>query len=284
MDKIPPEKDNVIDSASAPKDDVRPPQSLLDKIKSFHLPDSRLQIVIPVLIVLMVLLVGGGGTYFIASQVLAPQASQTTSSSNDISSIKLPTPTQAPVTPKATPTAMNTPVGSLTPTLSPTASAAANWTNYSFGPLSLNFMYPPGWFVNLAATSGAPYLYVQNFAGNFPTNPVGNYAIFIGRLEQVGITTVTALQTQLALNDVSPTYVNGVNLGTPIVSSSSATTINGYAAFKRNISYSSSPSATFQEVYVLDGISNVVRFAPLLDIQGATPFLNTLLSTIAFTN
>lgn len=257
-------------------------QSFFEKIKShLHMPDSKLQIFIPILIVIIVLVVGGGGTYIIAAQVLKPASSQPANDSG-IASVNLPTPTSLPtLTPTSVP-APTLPPAVTSPT--PVSSAAANWVPYNFSAVNLNFSYPPGWFINLAATSGAPYLYVQNFAGNFPSSVSGNYAISIGRLEQVGITTVGALETQLALNDVNPTFVNGVNVGTPIVSSASATTINGYAAYSRYISYSSAPSVTFNEVYVLDGITNVVRFAPMLDVAGTQSYFNTLLSTIQFTN
>ncbi len=73
-------------------------------------------------------------------------------------------------------------------------------------------------------------------------------------------------------------------MGTTTVLSSNPITVNGYQALERTITYSAFPSVQYYEVYVLDGVSNVVRFAPQLDIAGTMPYLNLLLSTVQFTN
>lgn len=173
----------------------------------------------------------------------------------------------------------------LIPSATPTASPAAGWSTYTFSALNLTFSYPPGWFVNVSQTSGAPYLYVQNFSGNIPFGYTpGQFAILVARLEQVGIVTVDQLISQLALNAASNTFINGVNMGTVNVNGSTPTTINGYQALERSVTYSASPSAQVSEVYVLDGVSNVVEFVPLLDTSYGVSYFNTLLSTIQFTN
>lgn len=262
-----------------------PNESLLDRIKA-KIPDTtnlaRLAL-IPGAIVLAVLFVGVGGTYLVASSFLAsPSSSESTSriSQNDLanSEIITPPPIDTPVPATPTPTAI--------PTLAvPTPTPPLGWTSYSFSALNLTFSYPPGWFVNVPATSGAPYLYVQNFSGNIPFGYSPNqFAILIGRLEQVGITTVSALTTQLALNAASSVYINGVNMGQVSVITSAPITVNGYSALQRTVSYSASPSAQMTEVYVLDGVSNVVEFVPLLDTTYGQSYFNDLLSTVEFTN
>lgn len=261
-------------------------ESLLDRVKS-KIPDASSfakNILIPAGVVVTVLLVGVGGTYVIASNVLnkstdSPQTSRISEEDLAQSDVLLPSSTPIPPTPTFTPA----PTASPSPT--PIVNPAAGWTSYTFSALNLDFSYPPGWFVNVPSTSGAPYLYVQNFSGSVPIgyNP-GQFAILVARLEQVGITTIPELSTQLALNAASNVTINGVNMGQVSVLSSAPTTINGYQALVRNVTYSSFPSAQMTETYVLDGVSNVVQFVPLLDTQPFMTFYNTLLSTIEFTN
>lgn len=262
-------------------------ESLLDRIKS-KIPDSDhifKTFLIPVLVVACVLLVGVGGTYVIAANVLNPGYSNEPSkiSQSDLASTVESAPTSTPI-PKALPVVLKpTPVSNITPT--PTTDPAAGWTPYTFSALSLNFSYPPGWFVNVPATSGAPYFYVQNFSGSIPTSfSPGQFSILISRLEQVGITTVSSLTTQLALNAASSVTLNGVNMGQVSVISSTPTIINGYQALVRTVIYSASPSAQMNETYILDGVSNVVEFVPLLDTSYGQSYFNTLLSTVEFTN
>lgn len=271
--------------APTPETNEASSESLLDRIKA-KIPDTsslaRVAL-IPAAIVLGVMFVGVGGTYLVASSFLTnPSSSETLSriSQNDLanSEIITPPPTSTPVIPSPTPTP------TIVPT-SPTPTPPADWTSYSFSALNLTFSYPPGWFVNVPSTSGAPYLYVQNFSGNIPFGYSPNqFAILIGRLEQVGITTVSALTTQLALNAASNIYINGVNMGQVSVITSTPITVNGYSALQRTVTYSASPSAQMTEVYVLDGVSNVVEFVPLLDTTYGQSYFNDLLSTVEFTN
>lgn len=273
--------------AAAEETTQAPKESFLTRIvPKFNFSVPKKQILIPALIIVGVLLIGGGGTYIVASNVLGPKSNGTEISSAPDGSIpsfdeSLAQATSTPAPKAATPTPEM--VNFTSPT--PVASGAANYTPYNFAALYLNFSYPPGWFINVANTSGAPYLFVQNYpTSQTPPSTAGNYSIFIGRLEQVGITTIAQLQTQLALNAANSTYLGTVNMGTTTVLTSTPTTINGYAALQRTITYSAFPSVQYYEVYVLDGVSNAVRFSPQLDIAGATPYLNLLLSTVDFTN
>lgn len=264
-----------------------PKESLLSRITpKFKFSIPKEQALIPAVIIVGVLLLGGGGTYLIASNVLGSN-----DNGGEISSApNTDLPSFDEALNAATPTLklqVVTPSPEMVNFASPTpvATATANWTPYNFGTVYLNFSYPPGWFINVANTSGAPYLFVQNYStSQTPPNTAGNYSIFIGRLTQVGMTTVAQLQTQLALNAASSTYLGTVNMGTTTVLTSTPTTINGYAALQRTITYSAFPSVQYYEVYVLDGVSNAIRFAPQLDIAGSTPYLNLLLSTVQFTN
>ncbi|MBP6913730.1 MAG: hypothetical protein KBC00_03915 [Candidatus Levybacteria bacterium] len=264
-------------------------ESLLDRVRS-KMPDAShfaRSVLIPIVVVLIVISIGSGGTYLVASDML--NKSTETSATSRISESDIPViptialPTSS-IIPSPTPdTALvdGTPPQSVNPTASP----AAGWSTYTFAALNLTFSYPPGWYVNLSQTSGAPYLYVQNFPGNIPIGYTpGQFAILIARLEQVGIVTVDQLISQLALNAGSSTFINGVNMGTVNVNGSTPTTVNGYQALERSVTYSSSPSAQVSEVYVLDGVSNVVEFVPLLDTPYGSSYFNTLLSTIQFSN
>ncbi|MBP7832655.1 MAG: hypothetical protein KA035_02690 [Candidatus Levybacteria bacterium] len=264
-------------------------KSLLDKlIPKFDFKIPKEGILIPIGLVVFAAFVGIGGTYMFASSVLKPEVPAQEISQFDETDVPsfngrttlrntLPTPTlfvptSAPTSVPATPT--------------PTTAQTANWTSYNFSAVFLNFSYPPGWFTNVAATSGAPYMYVQNYpvSSTPPVSTSGNFSIYIGRLEQVGITTIAQLQTQLALNAANSTYIGTANMGTTTVLSSNPITINGYQALERTITYSAFPSVQYFEVYVLDGVSNAIRFAPQIDITGTIPYLNLLLSTIKFTN
>lgn len=245
-------------------------------------------ILIPTAIIILILMVGVGGTYAIASFVFRSPSSQGNVST--ISESDLPTTTEIsgliPSPIRATPTSVQTVVPTPTPTPAQIGLSTVNWPTYSFTPVFLTFSYPPGWYATQANTSGAPYMYVQNFqpAGGVP-NPIGNnYTITISRLEQVGITTVSQLVTQLALNGINANYVNGVNVGTISVLSSVPTTINGFPALERTITYSSSPSAQMYELYVLDGVSNAIRFFPQYNTTYGKPYFDALVSTINFTN
>lgn len=264
-------------------------KSLLDKlIPKFDFKIPKEGILIPIGLVVFAAFVGIGGTYMFASTVLKPEVPEQEISQFDASDVPsfngrttlrntLPTPTlfiptSAPTSIPAIPT--------------PTAAQTANWTPYNFSAVFLNFSYPPGWFANIAATSGAPYMYVQSYpiSSTPPVSTSGNFSIYIGRLEQVGITTISQLQTQLALNAANSTYIGTANMGTTTVLSSNPISVNGYLALERTITYSAFPSVQYYEVYVLDGVSNAIRFAPQLDITGTIPYLNLLLSTIKFTN
>lgn len=245
---------------------------------------------IPVAIVILVLLIGGGGTYIVASNVFTSSNNATPGDISSISqsdipesvSIKQPSPTPAPTKSIDKTSTSNT--SSVTPT--PTPNPALTWTPYAFSPVFLEFKYPPGWYVSTPATSGAPFMYVQNYnpATGVPTSIVGAYNIYIARLGQVGITTVSQLTTQLAVNDVNNVYVNGVNMGTTSVLTSNSKTINGYLAYERTVSYSNSPGSSIYQLYVLDGVTNVIQFVPGLDTVYGQPYFNTLISTISFTN
>jgi hypothetical protein len=258
-------------------------KSLLETVRS-RIPDAShfaRSVLIPLVVVLIVISLGSGGTYLVASNMFNKPVE--TAETPRISEADIPVfPTAVPPTP--TPNVVSTDE-ELIPSATPTASPAAGWSTYTFSALNLTFSYPPGWFVNVSQTSGAPYLYVQNFSGNIPFGYTpGQFAILVARLEQVGIVTVDQLISQLALNAASNTFINGVNMGTVNVNGSTPTTINGYQALERSVTYSASPSAQVSEVYVLDGVSNVVEFVPLLDTSYGVSYFNTLLSTIQFTN
>lgn len=265
----------------------QPSESLLTKIKTnIHFPTSFFHsALIPGAIIILILLIGGGGTYLVASNVFNKPAE--TSSVSSISANDIPeVPTVSIPTPTPTLASTNQSIASVNPSApTPTGvNSAAGWTPYNFGVLYLNFSYPPGWYVFVANTSGAPYLTIQNFSGPTPTIITGAYSIFIGRFEQVGITTVANLTTQLALNAANDTYINGVNVGQVTVVTATPTTINGYQALQRTVTYSSAPSVQRYELYVLDGVSNVVEFVPQLDTTYGQPYFDTLVSTIQFTN
>lgn len=263
--------------------------SLLDRIlPKFNFSIPKQSILIPIGLIVFVAFVGIGGTYMFANstrpEVPVSEISQFDETDVPVfgsnSSIRRgPTPTLFIPSPLPSKTASS---AAATPTTSPTL----NWTPYNFSAVYLNFSYPPGWFVNVAATSGAPYMYVQNYpvSSTPPVSSSGNLSIFIGRLEQVGITTISQLQTQLALNAANSTYIGTANMGTTTVVSSNPITINGYQALERTITYSAYPSVQYYEVYILDGVSNAIRFAPQLDIAGAMSYFNLLLSTVQFTN
>lgn len=261
--------------------------SLLDKLKS-KIPDSThftKTILIPAAVVVGVLFVGVGGTYVIASNIF--KSSTDIPSSSRISENDLPS-TDSAISDSpsiASSSGKTTSKSKPAPSVNPTPTIPAGWTSYNFSVLNLNFSYPPGWFVNVPSSSGAPYLYVQNFSGNLPLGySPGQFAILISRLEQVGITTVTALTTQLAINAASSVFINGQNMGQVNVISATPIMINGYQALQRTVTYSSSPSAQMTETYILDGVSNVVEFIPLLDTSYGQTYYNQLLNTVSFTN
>lgn len=285
-ESLPVSTPEVLDGSVVP---VPAPTSFIHRLFpkiSNSLPKSS--VLLSIAIVAGVLLIGGGGTYVIASQAFQEKPAdqeisdiQTSDipSFEESASLALPTLTETPTPILPTPTAEL-----INPSAS-SSSAIANWSPYNFGPIFLNFSYPPGWYINVANTSGAPYLFVQNYSSSStPASSSGNFSIYIGRLTQVGMTTVAQLQTQLALNAANNTYIGTVNMGTTTVVSSSPTTINGYSALQRTIMYSAFPLVQYYEVYVLDGVSNAIRFAPQLDITGTMPYFNQLLGSIDFTN
>ncbi len=275
----------VISVGQENNSDVVKKGSLLDKFKfKFPISGSFVQtFLVPGAVIVLVLLVGGGGTYLVASNVFQGPASSNTSkiSESDISkigSVTLPSPSPKPrvtLIPSLT-------IAATSPT--PTSDPAAGWTLYSFTAVFLNFKYPVGWTVNVASTSAAPYLNLQNYSGAIPANTQNIYSVFIGRLDQVGITTVSGLTTQLALNAASNTFMNGQNLGQVSVISATPKTINGYQALERQVTYSNNPSLQVYELYVLDGISNVIKFVPQLDTTYGKPYFDILVKTIQFTN
>ncbi len=255
---------------------------------NFSIPKQG--ILIPIGLITFAAFVGIGGTYMFATstQPKIPEAEISQFDSTDLPEYQgRKTLRQGPTPTLFVPTGSPTPVlAQTTPTPTGMSSQTANWTPYNFSAVYLNFSYPTGWFTNVAATSGAPYMYVQNYAVSStpPTSPTGNFSIYIGRLEQVGITTIAQLQTQLALNAANSTYIGTANMGTTTVLSSNPITINEYQALERTITYSAFPNVQYYEVYVLDGVSNAIRFAPQQDTAGTLPYLNLLLSTVEFTN
>lgn len=281
-------QENLVDGSSNEEIALpgTPNESLMERLK-LKIPSlSFVQtLLIPGVVIILIVLLGGGGTYLIASSVL----NKTTPPVSTISSISQSDIPVAPTLAAASPTPfVPSPTPSVTPSLSITptiaVSSAAGWTPYSFTTLFLNFSYPPGWFVNVGATSGPPFLTVQNYSGVTPVNIQNQYSILISRFPQVGITTVSALTTQLALNAASSLYINGVNMGQVTVISATPTTVNGYQALERTVTYSAFPTQNFFELYVLDGVSNAVEFMPQLDTTYGQPYFDTLVSTIQFTN
>lgn len=284
--KVPPPMDSST-PAKVIKEQPFEGDSLLDRIKS-KIPDTSkfaTTVLIPAAIIVTVLLIGVGGTYIIASNVFHASDVPTPSriSQADIpSNNSNPQPNSASASGKIMSNTKPTPSPSPSPT--PTPSIPTGWQAYNFGVLKLNFYHPPSWTVNVPSTSGAPYLYVQSFTGTIPNGLVSSEsAILIARLEQVGITTVSALTTQLAINAANNVFLNGHNMGQVNVLSSTPTTINGYKALKRTVTYSASPSAQMTETYILDGVSNVVEFLPFVDTAYGMPFYNQLLKTVSFT-
>lgn len=274
---------------SKPEDTVpQKSDSLLSKLKiNFSFPPFIQTFVIPGLVILIVLLVGGGGTYLVVSNILG--TSTQGSASQKVSSTDVPViPSLVASPPSPTPQATVTPDLSAQPaaTPSPTSSVTQTWPSYTFTAVSMTFSYPVGWMINLGATSGAPYLYTQDFSGavNQSAFNMGQYAIYVSRLQQVGITTTSALVTQLAQNAVGNNYINGVNFGTLTLNSSTNTTVNGYQAVKQNVTFSGFPNTTFSQTYILDGKGNVVEFMPMLDANYGQPYFNLILTTVKFTN
>lgn len=240
-------------------------------------------VALPVGIILAILLVGAGGTYFAATMLFSPKSSSKIASNGTLEnkSVNLPSPT---ITPTFAPSPSATPSPTLYLTPTPVSSGSAGWTSYYFSGGNLSFQYPPGWFVDLADTSGAPYLHVQNFqpTGKLPVNPQKQYAFLIERFEQVGIASVSGLLNALANKASSPVLLEGVNMGTATVLSGGAKTVNGYSAYERTVSYSNFPTSQYYELYVLDGKSIVVRFLPELDTASGISYFNTLLGTVLF--
>lgn len=239
----------------------------------FSIP-PKLGVLFVVLIPLATASVAAGGTYLIASNA-AESNTQTASFQDKLLSIPTPIPT-VPV-----------PTESIPLTATPTPDPTASWPSYDFNTLYLNFRYPTGWNVVVGNTSGPPYLHIRNFiasgsAALQDTN--GEYAIRVSRFPQVGITTIDQLTAQLAINDGSGVNEDGQNLGTVSATTTSIGKINGYLSFGRAITYSTNPSQQIPEVFVFDGLGNVVRVVPQLDVSGTQPYFNQVISTFTFTN
>lgn len=263
---------------------VNPSKKTLSKLlPKIALPASISAALLPVGIIVLILSVGVGGTYVLATTLFSPKAKPKIAQTNTIDSAPaIPTPTSTPA-PAALAIPTATPAASFTPT--PTASAPAGWLPYTFSAVNLTFSYPPNWFVDLASTSGAPYLHVQNFtpSGSLPTTNVKNqYAFLVNRYEEVGIASVSALLDSLASKATQPVTQEGLIMGAVTVLSGTAKTVNGYAAYERTVSYSNYPSSQYYELYVLDGKSNVIRFMPELDTANGITYFNQLLTTISF--
>lgn len=222
--------------------------------------------------------VAAGSTYLIASNAAGTQGSLPSQDSLiEQNLLKVPTP--IPTSP--------VPTGFVYLTPTPTPNPTTGWPSYNFSDLSLNFNYPQGWNVVAGSASGPPYLHVRNFIATGSAalqDTSGEYVVRISRLEQVGITTINALTTQLALNATSSVSEDGVSLGTVTVATTSAGKINGYLSYGRVVTYSQNPSQQIPEVYVLDGLGNVVRAIPQLDVVGTQPYFNQVVSTFTFTN
>lgn len=262
--------------------------TLLSKIKfKFNLPPFVQRFVIPGVVILIILVAGGGGTYLVASSVI--NSNTQSSALSKISEADIPAiPSSAISPPTLTPTPTSAPevvvIEEVTPT-TPQPSIVNSWPSYNFSAVYMTFSYPTGWAVNLGTTSGAPYLYVQNFSGTIPsTYTTGQYAILVSRLEQIGIATISGLTTQLAINNASKTYINGVNYGTATVVSSQSLSVNGNPAYERTVKYSSFPNTNYYELYILDGLSNVIKFMPLLDVNWGQPYFDLIVGTVEFTN
>lgn len=274
-----------VDVSDAPKQSLF--SQMFPKLSSFHLNLNVSAILIPFVIIMLVLLIGGGGTYILASNVFKgntqSKIATTSVSESDIpqfSSISTPTPT----VPLPTPTPNDVFPALLTQTPTPTADPSSQWISYAFQPLTLTFKYPPGWYVQVSSGSGPPSFTVQNFSPNspVPTDTDGVYQIQVSRFEQVGITTITQLTTQLAVNEANNIYINGVNMGIVTVINSGSRTINTYQAYERTITYSNSPFAQVYQLFILDGSGNVVQFMPAYDILYGQTYFNTLVSTVSF--
>ncbi|MGE5042287.1 MAG: hypothetical protein ACM3IJ_05305, partial [Candidatus Levyibacteriota bacterium] len=254
-------------------------------IDSFHinLPTSIKPYLAPVGIVLAILLVGVGGTYAMATILLAPKPVPKVAQTNTIGAAPLVTPTDTP-----TPTLAVTPTATPTPTFispAPVASIPAGWLQYNFSAVNMSFYYPPTWFVDLSATSGAPNLHVQNFtpSGSLPTTNIKNqYAFLINRYDEVGIASVSGLLNSLAAQASQPVTLEGVNMGTVSVLSGGPKLVSGYQAYERMVAYSNFPGNQYYELYVLDGKTNVIRFFPELDTANGATYFNQLITTISF--
>lgn len=269
-----------------------PKESLLKKLlpsfSSLNFSFSASAFLIPAAVVILILLIGGGGTYILASNIFKDQNASRIANQTSVEDIPqfsaISTPTPAPATP--TPT-MNPDVvfsDLLTQTPTPAIDPTTQWISYTFQPLALTFKYPPGWYVSVSSSSGPPALTVQNFSPNSPV-PIdtdGIYQIQISRFPQVGITSIPQLTSQLAINESSPVYINGVNMGLVTVVNSGNKTINGYQAYERTISYSNSPFANVYQLFILDGAGNVVQFLPAYDVIYGQTYFNMLISTISF--
>ncbi len=264
------------------------PQSPPEEKKIIKSPLLKMQLpkvskfILPIAIMVAILLMGVGGTYFVASSLFSPRKPSKIASNTSLenNSIKLPSPTPTPTlapTPTASPAAII-----ISPT--PVSSASGSFSSYYFSGANFSFQYPSDWFVDLATTSDAPYLHVQNFqpTGKLPANPQKQYAFLIERFEQVGIASVSALLDTLANKASSPVTLEGVNMGTPSVLSGDSKVINGYQAYSRTVSYSNFPTSQYLEVYVLDGKSMVVKLMPELDIANGSVYFNDLLKTVYF--
>jgi hypothetical protein len=287
MDEKSLDVDPSIENTVPQKDDT-----FISKLKinfKLSLPPFVQNIIIPVVVIVIVIMVGGGGTYLIASNVLGTNTeSSNVSKISDTDIPVVPSKAVSKINPTPTPTHVpeKNPAGT-TPIPTPTISEVTqSWTPYTFSAVNMTFKYPLGWFVNLGTASGAPYLFIQNFSGSVDPSSykTGEYAVYVFRLEQTGITSVTNLTTQLAVNAASSTYINGVNYGQVTVKSSTTMTINGYQALRQNVSYSQFPSITFIQTYILDGVSNVIGFMPMLDATYGQPYFDLIFSTVQFTN
>lgn len=284
MEENPPEEGSAESSTSVK-------ESLFSKFKiNFNLPPVVQNAVIPGLVIMIVLLLGGGGTYLVVSNVLGTSTQGSASENISKEDLELvPTLASFPPTLTPTPAPTSTTISEEDRVESPTTTAQSSvvkeWPTYTFSSVFMTFSYPTGWAVNLGATSAAPYLYIQNFTGSVPvTYSPGQYAILVSRLDQVGITTINALTTQLALNDASTTTINGVTYGTATVISSESFSVNGNLAYERTVNYSAFPNNSFYELYILDGVSNVIKFMPLLDSNWGQPYFNLIYKTVEFTN
>lgn len=269
-----------------------PKESLLKKVfpsfSGFNFSFNAPAFLIPAVVIIIVLLIGGGGTYIVASNVFKNQAQQRIASDiseNDLAQFTtVTTPTPIPATPTPTPNSDVIFPGLLTQTPTPSVDSAAQWIPYSFSELSLDFKYPPGWYVQVSSSSGPPALNAQNFSPNspVPADTDGVYQIQISRFPQVGITSISQLTSQLAINEANNTYINGVNMGLVTVVNSGNKTINGYQAYERTIMYSNSPFASVYQLFVLDGVGNVIQFVPAYDVVYGQSYFNTLITTVSF--